>query len=74
MTPGALCLVLGSQYKTDLDVLERVQQRATKLSKGLEHPFCGERLRAATVQPWAGEAEGDLVNVYEHQKGGCKED
>ena len=28
-----------------MDILEKVQQRATKMMKGLERPSCEERLR-----------------------------
>ena len=33
------------QYKRDMDILERVQQRAIKVMKGLEHLSYEERLR-----------------------------
>jgi len=33
------------QYKRGMDTLERVQQRATKIIKGLEHLFYEEGLR-----------------------------
>jgi len=33
------------QYRRDMDILERVPQRATKMMKGLEHLCCEERLR-----------------------------
>jgi len=33
------------QYKRDIDILETVQKRATKVTKGLEHLSCEETLR-----------------------------
>ncbi|PKU30813.1 hypothetical protein llap_18883 [Limosa lapponica baueri] len=35
----------GPQHKNDMDLLERVQRRATKMIKRLEHLSCEERLR-----------------------------
>ncbi|KAK4828331.1 hypothetical protein QYF61_025800 [Mycteria americana] len=37
--------VVVSDYKRDMDILERVQQRALKIIKGLEHLSYEERLR-----------------------------
>lgn len=36
---------LGPQHQKDMGLSERVQGRVMKMSKGLEHLFCGERLR-----------------------------
>jgi len=40
------CIQLwGPQHKRDMDVLERVQRRATKMIRGLEYLSCEDRLR-----------------------------
>ena len=35
----------GPQYRKDVELLERVQRRATKMIRGLEQLYCEERLR-----------------------------
>lgn len=42
---GVLCPVLGPQYKRELDILERVQQRATKMVTGQKNLSNEERLK-----------------------------
>ncbi|GAB0186483.1 mitochondrial enolase superfamily member 1 [Grus japonensis] len=55
-------------YKRDMDILERVQQRATKMMKGLEHLSYEERLRKlGTVEHGKEKARGDLINVYKYR-------
>ncbi|KAK4814881.1 hypothetical protein QYF61_001259 [Mycteria americana] len=72
-TPGVLGTVLGSLCKGDMELLERVQKRATAMVKGLEHLTYKERLRAVTAQPGEEKAEGDLISAYKYLKGGCKD-
>ena len=62
------------QHKRDMDILERVQNRATEMMKGLQHLSCEERLRELGLfslqQRRLGE---DLINVHKYLERRCKE-